>query len=150
VAKAKKEFFMEIKIFSALPPEGRRIREEVFVIEQGFQEEFDGTDLVATHILLYEDGIPVAVCRIFPHGDSGQYLAGRVAVLKSCRGRGLGAALMKAAEDQVRQMGGRELRLHAQCRIRPFYEAVGYTPYGEIEDDQGCPHIWMKKSLHGV
>lgn len=28
-----------------------------------------------------------------------------------------------------------------------FYETIGYTQYGEIEDDQGCPHIWMKKEL---
>lgn len=138
---------MEIKIFSTLPPEGKWIREEVFVREQGFQEEFDGTDHIATHILLYAAGAPAAVCRVFWDGDRGQYLAGRVAVLPAFRGKGLGAMLMNAAEAQVRSMGGKSLHLHAQCRITPFYQAVGYTPYGPVEDDQGCPHIWMKKML---
>ena len=138
---------MEVKIFSALPIQGRRIREEVFVREQGFQEEFDSIDGFATHILVLMDGEPAGICRVFWDEGRSQFLLGRVAVLRHFRRKGIGAALVTAAEQQVRSMGGTSLHLHAQCRITGFYEAVGYTPYGEIEDDQGCPHIWMAKQL---
>lgn len=138
---------MDIRIYRTLPQEARDIRTVVFVDEQGFEEEFDTTDNIATHLVLFENGIPAAVCRVFWDEAMGQYLVGRVAVRKEFRGKGLGAAIVKAAEDQVRQMGGRELHLHAQCRITGFYEAIGYTSYGPVEDDQGCPHIWMRKRL---
>jgi hypothetical protein len=34
---------------------------------------------------------------------------------------------LETAEAQICHMGGRGLRLHAQCRIDGFYEAIGYT-----------------------
>ena len=136
---------MEIRIYSTLPEAACYIREEVFVFEQGFTDEFDKTDLIAVHPVLFMDGEPAAVCRVFL--EEGRYILGRVAVLPCFRGKGLGAAIVKAAETYVREQGGRELHLHAQCRITDFYEACGYTHYGEIEDDQGCPHIWMMKKI---
>ena len=33
--------------------------------EQGFKYEFDETDHLAKHMLLFEDDIPVATCRFF-------------------------------------------------------------------------------------
>lgn len=141
---------MEVTIFSTLPLEGRQIREEVFVREQGFQEEFDSIDGFATHILVSVEGEPAGICRVFWDEDKGLFLLGRVAVRRHFRGKGIGTALVTAAEEQVRAMGGTSLHLHAQCRITGFYEAVGYTPYGEIEDDQGCPHIWMEKKNMGA
>ena len=138
---------MEIKVYNTLPPQGRRIREEVFVREQGFQEEFDSIDGFATHILAMSEGSPAGICRVFWDEGRQQFLLGRVAVLRPFRMKGIGAALVKAAEQQARRMGGNSLHLHAQCRITGFYQALGYTAYGEIEDDQGCPHIWMEKQL---
>ena len=28
-----------------------------------------------------------------------------------------------------------------------FYEKQGYEPYGPVEYEEYCPHIWMKKKL---
>ena len=42
------------------------LREEVFVREQGFREEFDDVDVTAHHLLVTEQGAPVAAARIFP------------------------------------------------------------------------------------
>lgn len=138
---------MEIRIYHKLPQEAIDIRTTVFVLEQGFAEEFDGIDEIATHLVLFENGIPAAVCRVFQDAATGKYLVGRVAVSREFRGRGLGASAMDAAESEGRKMGAEALHLHAQCRITGFYEAIGYTAYGPVEDDQGCPHIWMKKEL---
>lgn len=39
------------------------------------------------------------------------------------------------------------ISLHAQCRIIAFCQNLGFTEFEDIHDDEGCPHIWMKKSL---
>ena len=133
------------KIYSTLPEEACYIREAVFVQEQGFFDEFDKVDLSATHFVLFVDQEPAAVCRVFL--DEEQYILGRLAVMPQFRRMGLGAAIIQAAEQYVQEQGGSALHLHAQCRITNFYEAVGYVQYGPVEDDQGCPHVWMMKKL---
>ena len=45
---------MEIKIYNQLPDEAKEIRLEVFVKEQGFEEEFDDIDETAAHIVLFD------------------------------------------------------------------------------------------------
>ena len=42
---------------------------------------------------------------------------------------------------------GEQIKLHAQCRITDFYNKSGYTAFGEVEDIESCPHIWMRKNL---
>ena len=56
---------METKIYNQLPDEAKEIRLEVFVKEQGFEEEFDDIDETAAHIVLFDGSHPVGVCRIF-------------------------------------------------------------------------------------
>lgn len=31
--------------------------------------------------------------------------------------------------------------------IHPFYEKQGYIQFGQIDDDEGVPHMWMKKKI---
>lgn len=137
----------EIKTYSKLPQEAKEIREKVFIIEQGFQKEYDEIDEVATHLVLYENGVAMGTCRIFPGDDAGIYNFGRLAVRKEFRGRGLGRELLAGAEGQAKERGGACLMLHAQMHARAFYEKAGYTPCGEVEYEEGCPHLPMKKNL---
>ncbi len=138
---------MHITVSETLPAEAKVIREAVFMEEQGFQNEFDETDGIARHLLLWEEGNAVGVCRIFPGEAAGEWIFGRLAVLPDFRGRGFGSELLTAAEALAGQEGGVFLCLHAQCRATGFYARLGYTEYGEIELDEGCPHIWMRKRL---
>ena len=133
---------MHIQQFHTLPPEAIAIREEVFMKEQGFQDEFDAIDASATHLVLFDNKTPVGTCRFYT--EDGVYLIGRIAVIKSHRGKHLGATLLEAA---IRSDGGTLTRLHAQCRAQTFYEKQGYRAFGEIGLDEGCPHIWMEKRL---
>ena len=56
--------------------------------------------------------------------------------------------LSKKQEKYITENGvGKCLALHAQCRITAFYQTLGFTEFSDIDDDEGCPHIWMKKSL---
>lgn len=58
-----------------------------------------------------------------------------------------GSWRLKEAEQEVKKRGGRQLILHSQCVASGFYAKNGYREFGEIDDDEGCPHIWMKKEL---
>lgn len=137
----------EIKTYHALPPEAKEIREEVFMKEQGFVNEFDDIDSIATHLVLFWEGQPAGVCRFFPIKEPGVWDFGRLAVRKAYRDKHLGSLLVQEAERQIRDQGGAKLALMAQIRVQKFYEKNGYTPFGEPCDDEGCPHIWMVKVL---
>ena len=139
---------METKKFDLLPKEAVEIRTAVFVEEQGFQEEFDSIDHKAIHFIGYQDGNPIATCRIFADSeDESTYILGRFAVLKAYRGKGIGRNLMRAVELYAKKMGLTHIRLHAQCRVEPFYQKLGFESYGEIELEEDCPHVWMKKRI---
>ena len=133
------------RTFSALPPEARAIREEVFVREQGFVNEFDDIDGRAVHVVLYRGGEPAGTCRVFAEG--GRAHIGRVAVRRALRGQGAGGMLLAAAEEAAREMGFAEVALAAQVRARGFYEKYGYTACGAPFDEDGCPHILLQKRL---
>ncbi len=138
---------LEIKTFDYLPQEARDIREEVFIREQGFCEEYDETDKTATHIVLFEKGEAIATCRVFVSEEEGRYILGRLAVKKSFRGKGVGSLTLKGAEEHLQRIGARELVLHSQLQAREFYIKNGYCEYGEVEYEEDCPHIWMRKNL---
>lgn len=136
-----------IKNFNTLPEDAKYIRTAVFVNEQGFCEEFDTCDNISTHLVLYYDYQPAAVCRFYFDREKEQYYIGRLATIKKYRGKGFGAILVKEAERLIKEKGGRSVVLHSQCQAMPFYEKLGYTPFGESDFDEDCPHQWMKKEL---
>ncbi len=138
---------MRIERFDYLPEDAMLIRVAVFVEEQGFCDERDETDDIATHFVMYDGETPIATCRTFPDASGDCYLLGRFAVRREYRGRGLGREMLRAAEAYVRTVGGARLALHSQYHAKGFYEACGYTAQGDVEDEQGCPHIWMTKSM---
>lgn len=139
---------MKIKYFDKLPDESREIRIKVFVDEQGFREEFDTQDNNAIHFLAFaEDNTAIGTCRIFQADAEGEYYLGRLAVLREYRGSSVGRQLIDAAEKYVVSVGGHSIRLHSQLHAKGFYKKCGYTAFGEIEPEEGCPHIWMIKNL---
>lgn len=139
---------MKIKYYNKLPDESREIRIKVFVEEQGFQEEFDTQDNSSIHFLAFtDDNTAIGTCRIFPSSNEGEYFLGRLAVLREYRGMDVGRQLIDAAEKYVISAKGYSLKLHSQLRAKGFYEKCGYTAFGEIELEEGCPHIWMTKNL---
>ncbi len=135
------------KVYYVLPEEAKDIREKVFVEEQGFKEEFDAADGVSVHLVLSDSGKPVATCRFFKGDEEGVYLIGRIAVMPEYRKKGVGASIVSEAEKLAAEAGGRESVVHAQTRASGFYAKLGYQPFGEPDDEEGVPHIWMRKAL---
>ena len=135
-----------IKNYSEIPQSAMDIRIKVFVEEQGFFDDIDDMDAVATHLLAFENETPVGTCRVFTT-DGKSFVMGRLAVLKDFRNCGIGAALLKNAEECVKRLGGSQVRIHSQLQAKGFYEFCGYTVCGDVEEEQGHPHIWLKKDI---
>jgi predicted N-acetyltransferase YhbS len=78
-------------------------------------------------ILALTGGAAVGVVRYERREDDALYV-GRLAVLPSHRKRGIGRALMAAAEDKARRMGLSRLTLGVRIQLpksRTFYESLG-------------------------
>lgn len=138
---------MEFQYHTHLPQEAAEIRIKVFCEEQGFQEEFDELDKTAIHIVAYEGDTAIGTCRYSPMDTAGVYLIGRIAVLPSHRGKGVGGKLVREAERQIRSLGGFLFHIGAQVQAMPFYESLGYAPVGERYMDEHVEHQGMEKRI---
>ncbi|MBR5515198.1 MAG: GNAT family N-acetyltransferase [Clostridia bacterium] len=138
---------MEIKFYNYLHDDAMKIREQVFVHEQGFIDLPDKTDEIATHIVIYDNNIAVSCCRIFQKDERDIWFLGRMAVIKSYRNKGIGKQMLNAAEAFVTEMNASELMLHSQLHAVGFYEKCNYTAVSSVEYEQGEPHVWMKKEF---
>lgn len=136
----------EHRLYSTLPDEARAIRTEVFMEEQGFKNEFDEDDSRCIHAVIFADGMAAAAGRIFPP-ENGVCVIGRIAVRKAFRGKDLGGKTVLLLEEKARELGAETIALSAQCRVRGFYEKLGYSASGEVYSDEFCPHIHMEKRL---
>lgn len=129
------------------------IRHEVFVVEQDVPAdlEWDGKDARAVHVLA--DGVGTGRLLLGEDaagkngGDPGLAVLGRLAVLRSARGGGHGARLVRALEDEARRLGLDGVYLEAQVHAIPFYEKLGYAAYGPEFQDAGIPHRAMKRTF---
>lgn len=136
---------MDTKMYTALPQEAKDIRIEVFMKEQGFENEFDDIDDISFHIVVFDEEKPIGTCRFFK--ENNHYTIGRVAVLKEYRNQHIGNVLLERAEKEIKKLNGDLIVVHAQVRVSPFYEKQGYIQFGQIDDDEGVPHMWMKKRI---
>jgi len=118
------------------------IRRQVFVIEQGVNpdEEYDEYEDSCTHYLAKYTGIAAGTCRI-RHTENGIKLE-RFAVIKSYRGKGIGAALVVKCLEKI---GNTEatIYLHAQLHAVPFYKKLGFETTGPQFEEAGIQHFKM-------
>lgn len=124
------------------------LRHEVFVLEQGvpLADEQDALDATATHILASANGTPQGAARILFNGDVAK--VGRVCVVQSARGTGLGAAIIRTCIDIAAATPDiRTVKLGAQVSAIGFYEKLGFTAFGPVYDDAGIDHRDMKMEL---
>ncbi|MGH1415519.1 MAG: GNAT family N-acetyltransferase [Pelagimonas sp.] len=124
------------------------LRRTVFIDEQNVPEELelDEFDDTALHLIGEVDGTPMGTARVVFGDDYAK--VGRVCVLASARGTGLGKALMRAAIDQAQHRAGiGKVILQAQVPALGFYEALGFVAHGGIVMDAGIEHRDMELAL---
>jgi predicted GNAT family N-acyltransferase len=109
------------------------IRGAIYMGEQRcpFEEEFDGNDFSATHLICHKNGEPVGCMRI-------RYFAGfakleRLAVRHEGRGGGLAGKILDAAIELCRKKGYSVLYAHSQKRFLKVWESRGFRLMGGRE-----------------
>ncbi|MFR5875194.1 MAG: GNAT family N-acetyltransferase [Eubacterium sp.] len=142
---------MKIKFIKFSDPEFESvmiIRNTVFEQEQGAiaeQEidEYDKSD-ETRYAIIYDGCEPVATGRIAqtPNG----FKIGRIAVLKSQRGKGLGSVLVNALCDKAIETGAEYICVDSQLHAVGFYEKHGFKVVSDDEIiDRGIRHLPMRK-----
>lgn len=135
--------------WQALGAEAARVREQVFIDEQGIarEDEWDATDARSLHALVRNRlNQPVATGRLLP-SEAGVARIGRMAVHRVLRGTGIGRGVLQALMAAARHRGDRVVRLSAQRSAEAFYRRLGYTPVGDPYEEVGIPHIEMEARL---
>jgi predicted GNAT family N-acyltransferase len=119
------------------------IRIRVFVREQGVPEEIelDEDDRTATHLLACVNAKPVGTARLVVKNARAKI--GRMAVLKSYRGNGVGKALLKRAIELARKRRAKAIYLHAQLPVVGFYGGMGFRSVGRVFMEAGISHRKM-------
>jgi len=134
------------------------VRLRVFVQEQQVpvEMEVDEWDAWALHAVVFgEEGSALATGRLVSKKSGGDFKPtlsdtakslgriGRVAVLASHRGQGLGVLVMKTLIQAANDQRLSRLTLHAQQQATPFYETFGFRVVGEVFEEAGIPHVEM-------
>lgn len=126
------------------------VRHEVFVTEQGWSEddEGDGCDEGALHLIVYEDEAPAAAGRIWHDGKS--FRIGRLAVKKQYRGQGLGDLALRLLIYKATNSGAESLIAHVQPHAAVLFKKFGFKETGESLNEAGRPHIVMAVAKEDV
>ena len=138
----------ELKIISGswkdLAVHVKVIREAVFIQEQHIaaEDEWDAEDAVAVHFIVFQQDQAIATARLLSNSS-----IGRVAVLTTARGLGVGQRLMQAVIDYARAEQRELVKLSSQVHAIGFYQAFGFEVQGEEYLDCGIPHINMYLKL---
>lgn len=119
------------------------IRRAVFIEEQQIPEaeEWDADDATCVHYLT--DG---GTARMIARGNTAKI--GRVAVMPSHRGTGLGLRIMEAVMEDARSRGFAQAELESQVYAIPFYARLGFEVEGpEYDDGSGILHRLMRARM---
>lgn len=127
-----------------LQQDAQFIREQVFIQEQqiAVEDEWDSEDFTSQHFVVYDQDNPIATARLLTHNS-----IGRVAVLQSYRGLGIGRLLMLAIIEQAQQQQRVFLKLSAQVHAIAFYASLGFVVEGQHYLDCDIPHVDMRRLL---
>ncbi|NKG34540.1 GNAT family N-acetyltransferase [Acinetobacter junii] len=124
-----------------LEQDAKFIRKQVFIIEQNIpeEEEWDDQDMISDHFVVYDQDQPIATARLIQNNS-----VGRVAVLKTYRGQGIGRMIMLEIIQLAHQQDRTFLQLSSQVHAISFYEKLGFSIQGDAYDECGIPHIKMQ------
>jgi predicted GNAT family N-acyltransferase len=123
----------------------KEVREVVFIQEQCVPThiEWDELDAVAIHLLALDTkNLPIGCARILKHGR-----VGRMAVVKSWRGTGLGKALLAKAIEICRRLNMPKINISSQTHAIQFYEKAGFIVTSGAYIDANIWHVDMELIL---
>lgn len=138
-------FEIRLGTWTELQAFAQSIRHKVFIVEQNVpvELEWDDMDPICVHAVAFDaSGQAVGTGRLLPDGH-----IGRMAVLPTARGTGVGSAILLALMRQAEQRGDQSVLLNAQTYAQAFYRKHGFVAYGDEFMDAGIPHVQMRYSF---
>ena len=110
--------------------------------------EFDEHDTPDTkYILLVDDYLPVATCRLYPI-DHESIMLGRIVVLPEYRGKGIGRTAVAEAEKWAKEMGYKKAVLESREGKEGFYQKMGYVAdYSNVIHGETFTCVHMEKVI---
>lgn len=127
------------------------LRSAVFVVEQDCPyQDPDGLDLLegTRHLIGRQDGIAAYARILAPDDDHPTPRIGRVIVSGRTRGQQLGRRLIERALTCCEEhWPGQPVELGAQAHLAGFYGSLGFEASGEPYDEDGIPHVWMRREV---
>lgn len=142
-------FSIQVMTWSDALPLARAVREKVFIEEQNVPREleWDKWDERSDHAVAIDClSNAIGTGRLLRIGSTRGRI-GRMAVLRSWRRRGVGAALLEALLQLARDRGMPEVMLHAQTQAAGFYRRFGFDTRGDEFLEAGIPHVEMRLRL---
>ena len=133
---------ISLDIWSVQKERARSIRMHVFVIEQQvpIELEWDHMDEHCIHAIATDSsGAAVGTGRLLPDGH-----IGRMAVLASARGNGVGGKILQSLMQAAQQRGDKRVVLCAQRQAEGFYAHFGFIAFGDEYREAGIKHIDME------
>lgn len=97
------------------------VRSMVYMAEQDcpYEEEFDGNDLCASHVIAYSNGQPIATLRLRWFAGFGKIE--RVSILPAFRGSGVVKVMLAASLEIASRKGYRRMLAQIQARLWPLW-----------------------------
>jgi predicted GNAT family N-acyltransferase len=138
VASVSTEFHIELTDWATSGDELFAVRRTVFIEEQGVPEalELDEHDPRSLHAVARDaQGRAIGTGRLVDDGH-----VGRLAVLASWRGRGVGRALVRRLLEEAERRGMTETIADGQLTALGFWAKLGFVPEGPEFLDAGIPH----------
>ena len=123
----------------------KAIRHAVFVLGQGVPAalEWDGRDESCLHAIAEDAGGDAIGCgRLLPDGH-----LGRMAVIETWRGQGVGSGLLAQLLEAARARNDVEVVLHAQHQAVRFYLHHGFAITSAEFLEAGIPHVELRRRL---
>ncbi len=123
------------------------VRKQVFVEEQhvSAEEEYDQFEEVATHVVIYDEDVPIGAGRLRIVDEIGKME--RICVLASHRKKGVGKIIMNSLEAYAKEKSLPKLKLHAQTHAEVFYKMLGYETVSDVFMEADIPHVVMIKEF---
>jgi len=125
-----------------LAEQAAAVRHDVFVQEQKvpLELELDEHDPIAIHAVAVDGVQAIGTGRLLPDAH-----IGRMAVLRSFRGRGAGALILATLIHEAQRRGDPWVLLAAQRQAQAFYRQYGFVAEGQPFMDAGIVHVMMRK-----
>lgn len=122
-----------------------RIRELVFVKEQGISQDLDldGKDEYAQNVIMCLRDAVIGTGRVVI--DGAQATLSRIAVTSPYRGNGYAGMIVRKLEELALLQGATAFELYPHAHLRALYERLGYRK-AESEQYEVCGHPLIRMS----